>query len=355
MKTQVSIIAKRAAKKNKVDEELAAKAAKELVVQDNPRYGELFDNIDKLLVTDVHSWAVNDMNGNLTSKDTSQEMFDLIAKAYNICYKDDLTEKDLTMKGENSLHPDATEIGISKFRKHEKTEIGFFKYHYEKGESSRHATISFKPIVEALSVIKTHYNQLRTLDSASKAKIGAELEGISALQYATKHKKVEAIKELIKDGADPKGAKIDAKLVDEALKEAVISEDTKAVDNILKHQSQVKDQLIGANGKTFLSYAITKDKPRIAAYMIRQGFKPQETFLGSLDRVTREYGGLSDEPREVAEKIGGKVFEEYKKLEAMENAKVKVAEKIGHLDLMKEIREINGILPKKNKNSQLQR
>jgi hypothetical protein len=260
------------------------------------------------------------------------------------------------MKGENSLHPDATEIGIAKFRKHEKTEIGFFRYHYEKGESSRNAVINFKPIVEALSVIKTHYDQLKTLDSASKAKIGAELEGVSALQYATKYKKVEAIKELIKDGADPKGAKINTKLVDEVLKEAVLNEDTKAVDNILKHQSQVKDKLIGANGRTFLSYAIAKDKPGIAAYMIRQGFKPQETFLESLGSITKEYGGLSDEPREVAEKIGGKVFEEYKKLEAMKTAKEQVAKKIGHLDLTREIREIKDTLPKKRmKNSQLQR
>jgi hypothetical protein len=306
--------------------------AKELVIENNPAYKEIFDNIASKLDCNLRYREFMDYyNGNLISNDFSNEMKTIIAKAYNIAYNEDLTSNDLSFRLDNTKHG-FSEVVVEKYREHEIVQRGILKYHHEKSSFHSSRTINAKKILEVIDSIKSNYVKLNILSDLDKAKIGGELLKVSPLEYAVRKNNIQAIKELLIDNVDSKTAKVDSKIIDEIIKEAIIKEDIKLVDNIQKNYPQTKDKLIGNGGKTYLSYAVAKNKPRIAAYMIDMGFKPQESFLESLSSITNDYGGFVPESRKIAEKIGGKILDEYKQLEVLKEVKKTVGKKLNYTD-----------------------
>ena len=150
--------------KNKA-EELMIGQTNQLVMQDNPRHAELLMNIKQLMSTNVVDWAVNDGNGHLVVKDTSEEMKDLIAAAHNARGFNQIEARDIIFKQDEENRMIAR---IDYTRGAEGSDF------YEHSTS----TINFNPIIKNLVKMQPLYEELQTKNKTLKTEMSNYLTNV---------------------------------------------------------------------------------------------------------------------------------------------------------------------------------
>jgi hypothetical protein len=141
--------------------------------------------------------------------------------------------------------------------------------------------------------------------------------GITPLRLAINKWKDKSARVLLVAGANPNIANKDffpglftSEAVTEYFQEAIASNDTKAIQNLLKHHPESVEFVVGEKKETLLSYAIAQKKPEVAAQMIEAGFRVN-SFLGGI----RKMFGAKQTPENVAKAIGGDILKAYNKLQ----------------------------------------
>lgn len=173
-----------------------------LVQQNNPQYEKILDNIHKELGPSVWSDFANEHNGHLITDNDSNEMKELVARAYNIYWINtfgDLNHNGLTL-AKDIVFQDNSPSGIDlKAIAKEgglkdpgtlfqgKYEVKFSKHRKDKyGESHTSATINAQSITNSLEEIKDNYHKIKqiyqhigSIKAAIKSKNSEELASIT--------------------------------------------------------------------------------------------------------------------------------------------------------------------------------
>jgi hypothetical protein len=77
------------------------------------------------------------------------------------------------------------------------------------------------------------------------------------------------------------------------------------IRTLTKNHEVLKDHYMD-RGRTLLSYAVNKDKPEIAAYLIEEDFQPQRTLFDIVNQISAL--DLEKTREEIARGIGGKTL-----------------------------------------------
>ena len=155
--------------------------------------------------------------------------------------------------------------------------------------------------------------------------------GWTPLTKAINTENIEAVNALVEAGAKlslkdkPFYSSQVNEVITELFKEAINDNNVKSIDNLLKHYPEYKEKDLG-RGRTLLSYAIVKEKPEIAAYMVEQGFMPQRTWTDIINKMSAL--DLDKTPDEVAKEVGGETKQRYFQRKLMDERK-KGVDKIG--------------------------
>lgn len=167
-----------------------------------------------------------------------------------------------------------------------------------------------------------NHRNYRAIQSLMNAGIDISIqndEGYTATHLAIEEGNVRALKILTSNDKS-----VDLKEITvEIFKEAIKNEDIKTIEVVLGGNKELREEFITHTGRTWLSYAVAKNKPNAAAYMIEQGFYPQRSWEDVVNKMSAL--DIEKTPYEVAQGIGGEtlaIYRERNKIEREDKSRI---------------------------------